>query len=226
MTVQVRCSLPEPRRRAQDRHVRHRRLCGPRRRAASSLCRKPPCSASSDEAVVFVAAGRGQLRDSHRARGPQRSATGSKFSTVSNPASGSRSTGAFVLKSEFLKAELAGTSRCSNAIIDFHLDHPWFVLVRPAPLLIAFGRPRDAQHPHRRLSRPDQQPGGRRHRVPRHGAVEVEQLVTFPIESAMMGLPDTEEVRSISKLGPVDGDRGLRRLRSTSTSRGNWSTNG
>jgi heavy metal efflux system protein len=30
---------------------------------------------------------------------------------------------------------------------------------------------------------------------------EVEQLVTFPLESALMGLPKTEEVRSISKLG-------------------------
>src|SRR4051794_40917502 len=30
---------------------------------------------------------------------------------------------------------------------------------------------------------------------------EVEQLVTYPIESAIMGLPKTEQVRSISKLG-------------------------
>jgi cobalt-zinc-cadmium resistance protein CzcA len=30
---------------------------------------------------------------------------------------------------------------------------------------------------------------------------EVEQLVTFPLESALMGLPKTEEIRSISKLG-------------------------
>ena len=30
---------------------------------------------------------------------------------------------------------------------------------------------------------------------------EVEQLVTFPIESALMGLPNTEGVRSVSKLG-------------------------
>src|SRR5579862_3488078 len=30
---------------------------------------------------------------------------------------------------------------------------------------------------------------------------EVEQLVTFPIERAMLGLPDKEEVRSLSKLG-------------------------
>src|SRR5580658_5663698 len=30
---------------------------------------------------------------------------------------------------------------------------------------------------------------------------EVEQLVTFPIERAMLGLPNKEEVRSLSKLG-------------------------
>ena len=37
--------------------------------------------------------------------------------------------------------------------------------------------------------------------APGLAAVEVEQLVTFPLESAMMGLPSTEEVRSISKYG-------------------------
>ena len=31
--------------------------------------------------------------------------------------------------------------------------------------------------------------------------IEVEQLVTFPVESALMGVPGTEEIRSISKLG-------------------------
>src|SRR6267142_2374839 len=30
---------------------------------------------------------------------------------------------------------------------------------------------------------------------------EVEQLVTFPIEQTMLGLPDKEEVRSLTKLG-------------------------
>src|ERR1700716_1401375 len=30
---------------------------------------------------------------------------------------------------------------------------------------------------------------------------EVEQLVTYPIERAMLGLPNKEEVRSLSKLG-------------------------
>src|SRR3954469_2174036 len=31
--------------------------------------------------------------------------------------------------------------------------------------------------------------------------VEVEQLITFPLESSMLGMPRTETVRSISKLG-------------------------
>jgi cobalt-zinc-cadmium resistance protein CzcA len=37
--------------------------------------------------------------------------------------------------------------------------------------------------------------------APGMAPVEVEQLVTFPIEASMMGLPRTESVRSISKLG-------------------------
>src|ERR1051326_1822195 len=37
--------------------------------------------------------------------------------------------------------------------------------------------------------------------VPGLPAVEVEQLVTFPIEQTMLGLPDKEEVRSLTKLG-------------------------
>lgn len=37
--------------------------------------------------------------------------------------------------------------------------------------------------------------------APGMAAAEVEQLVTFAIEGAMMGIPDTEEVRSISKFG-------------------------
>ena len=37
--------------------------------------------------------------------------------------------------------------------------------------------------------------------VPGLGAAEVEQLVTYPVESAMMGIRNTEEIRSISKFG-------------------------
>jgi len=36
---------------------------------------------------------------------------------------------------------------------------------------------------------------------PAMGPAEVEMLVTYPIETAMMGLPKLLEVRSISKLG-------------------------
>ena len=35
--------------------------------------------------------------------------------------------------------------------------------------------------------------------APGMGAVEVEKLITFPIEASMMGLPDIEEIRSLSK---------------------------
>ncbi len=37
--------------------------------------------------------------------------------------------------------------------------------------------------------------------APGMAPVEVEQFVTFPVESALMGVPGTEEIRSISKLG-------------------------
>jgi heavy metal efflux system protein len=37
--------------------------------------------------------------------------------------------------------------------------------------------------------------------APGMAAAEVEQLVTYPLESAMMGIRNTEEIRSISKFG-------------------------
>jgi len=37
--------------------------------------------------------------------------------------------------------------------------------------------------------------------APGMATLEVEQLVSFPVESALMGIPDTVEVRSLSKLG-------------------------
>ena len=37
--------------------------------------------------------------------------------------------------------------------------------------------------------------------APGLAATEVEQLITYPIESVMYALPDVEEVRSISKTG-------------------------
>ena len=32
-------------------------------------------------------------------------------------------------------------------------------------------------------------------------AQEVEQFITFPVESAMSGIPDVEQIRSVSKFG-------------------------
>ncbi|MBF8280195.1 MAG: putative cation efflux system protein (CzcA/CusA-like), partial [candidate division NC10 bacterium] len=33
------------------------------------------------------------------------------------------------------------------------------------------------------------------------GPVEVERYITFPIEAAMSGLPDLQELRSVSRFG-------------------------
>ena len=37
--------------------------------------------------------------------------------------------------------------------------------------------------------------------APALAPLEVERFITFPVESAMAGLPDIEEVRSVSKFG-------------------------
>jgi cobalt-zinc-cadmium resistance protein CzcA len=85
-------------------------------------------------------------------------------------------------------------------IIDFHLDHHWVVLfgllvLVGAGLNALFQIPIDAfpDLTNNQVTVITEAPG--------MAPVEIEQLVTFPIESAMMGLPETEEVRSISKLG-------------------------
>ena len=84
--------------------------------------------------------------------------------------------------------------------IDYHLDHRWVVLIGLAVLVAAglnalYQIPIDAfpDLTNNQVTVITESPG--------MAPVEVEQLVTFPIESAMMGLPSTEEVRSISKLG-------------------------
>ena len=38
-------------------------------------------------------------------------------------------------------------------------------------------------------------------KAPALAPLEVEQLITYPVEAAMAGLPDLEEVRSVSKFG-------------------------
>ncbi|MEN6607099.1 MAG: efflux RND transporter permease subunit, partial [Bryobacteraceae bacterium] len=87
-----------------------------------------------------------------------------------------------------------------NRIIDFHLRHRWFVLAGLFGLIalglyVLFQIPIDAF------------PDLTSNQVvviteaPAMPPSEVEQLVTFPIETALMGIPRTEGVRSISKLG-------------------------
>jgi len=86
-----------------------------------------------------------------------------------------------------------------RSFVDFHLNHPLFVL---AGLLGIIGLGLWALT---NISI-DAFPDLTNNQVvviteaPGLAPIEVEQLVTFPIESALMGLPNTEEVRSISKL--------------------------
>ena len=85
-------------------------------------------------------------------------------------------------------------------IIDFHLDHHWVVLFG---LIVLIGAGLSALYQIPIDAFPDLTNNQVTVITEAAGMapVEVEQLVTFPIESAMMGLPETEEVRSISKLG-------------------------
>ncbi len=83
-------------------------------------------------------------------------------------------------------------------IIDYPLDHPWIVVFGLITLIVSGLQalrtlPIDAfpDLTNNQVTVITEVPG--------MAPVEVEQLVTFPIESAMMGLPDTEQVRSISK---------------------------
>src|SRR5512147_1872667 len=87
-----------------------------------------------------------------------------------------------------------------NRIIDFHLRHRWFVLAGLAGL-IGLGLYVMLQIPI------DAFPDLTSNQVvvitecPAMPPSEVEQLVTFPIETALMGIPRTQGIRSISKLG-------------------------
>jgi heavy metal efflux system protein len=85
-------------------------------------------------------------------------------------------------------------------LIDVHLDNPWLVLLGVALLVISGGWVM--------LQIPiDAFPDLTNNQVlvitecPAMAPVEVEQLVTYPIETVLMGLPRAQEVRSISKLG-------------------------
>src|SRR5207249_4007228 len=87
-----------------------------------------------------------------------------------------------------------------NRIIDFTLEYQWLVLIGIAVLLAAGGYalytiPVEAF------------PDLTNNQVvivteaPSLPPTEIEQLVTYPIERAMLGLPNKEEIRSLSKLG-------------------------
>jgi cobalt-zinc-cadmium resistance protein CzcA len=85
-------------------------------------------------------------------------------------------------------------------IIDFHIEHRWFVLIGVLGLVAAgiytmFRIPVDAfpDLTNNQVVVSSDCPG--------MAPAEVEQLVTFPIETSMMGIPKTEGTRSVSKLG-------------------------
>ncbi len=87
-----------------------------------------------------------------------------------------------------------------NRLIDYHLHQRWVVLVGLL-LIVATGVWSMLQIPI------DAFPDLTNNQVvvitecPAMAPVEVEQLVSFPIESALMGIPRTTGIRSISKLG-------------------------
>ncbi len=88
----------------------------------------------------------------------------------------------------------------ARRLIDAFLDRPWLVVIALGALMALglramFNIPIDAfpDLTNNQVSIVTEAPG--------MAAVEVEDLVTFPIESALMGIPDTQEVRSLSKLG-------------------------
>src|SRR5262245_58416939 len=87
-----------------------------------------------------------------------------------------------------------------NRVLDFHLDHPWLVLVGVAGVVSA-GLWALSQ-----ISI-DAFPDLTNNQVtvitdaPGTAPSEVEQMVSYPIEIALMGTPNAESVRSISKFG-------------------------
>ena len=85
-------------------------------------------------------------------------------------------------------------------VIDFHLEHRWFVLIGvlgivAAGLYAMLRIPMDAfpDLTNNQVVISAECPG--------MAPAEVEQLVTFPIETSLMGIPKTEGIRSVSKLG-------------------------
>jgi heavy metal efflux system protein len=84
-------------------------------------------------------------------------------------------------------------------VIDFHLEHRWFVLIGVLGI-VALGLYSMLQIP------VDAFPDLTNNQVvvivqcPGMAPADVEQLVTFPIETSLMGIPKTQGIRSVSKL--------------------------
>jgi heavy metal efflux system protein len=86
-----------------------------------------------------------------------------------------------------------------NSIVDFHLEHRWFVLIGVLGIVAVglwamLGIPVDAfpDLTNNQVTVITECPG--------MAPAEVEQLVSFPIELSIMGIPKTLDIRSISKL--------------------------
>jgi cobalt-zinc-cadmium resistance protein CzcA len=85
-------------------------------------------------------------------------------------------------------------------LIDFHLDHRWFVLFGLIGI-VAFGFYTMLQIPIEAFPDLTNNQVVVITEAPAMAPSEVEQLVTFPIETALMGMPKTLGIRSVSKLG-------------------------
>ena len=145
----------------------------------------------------------------------------------------SSSSGAFMLKSELILqnehggrvSEVKGQDML-NAIIESSLNNRFFVLMAHAA-----GRRRWAST--RRSNLPiDAVPDLTNVQVqviteaPALSPLEVESLLSFPVEGAMSGLPNVEQIRSISKFGDLGGDDRLQGRDRHLPGRGSWSASG
>src|ERR1700680_2776006 len=85
-------------------------------------------------------------------------------------------------------------------IVDFSLDNRWIVL-SIAVGIVAFGLYAMWNLPIEAFPDPTNTQVAVTVEGPGMSPTEVEQLVTFPLETALMGIPHLQTVRSISKLG-------------------------
>ena len=186
-----------------------------------------PCQREGDDFVAFVALGDGRF-ESRKVRTGRK---GDGFVEILDGLSAGESvvvSGTFVLKSEASKESLGRrgvTPVMIRRIVDFSLDNRFLVIV--LWLLVAAGRRSTPS-----LDLPiDAVPDVTNVQVqvltnsPGLAPEEVEKFVTFPVETAMSGLPKVEEIRSISSFGLSavtvvfeEDDRHLLELASSSAS--------